>query len=89
MFVLAILVLAPCHKVEEAWHADVHLFFVGEAALSVRKFALSQGVIDAGFSSEVVGELAAISGGAIVFVVEFLADLFGGFWLDDLSFEGV
>jgi hypothetical protein len=36
-----------------------------------------------------VGELAAITGGAIVFVVELPAGFFGGFWLDDLSFEGV
>lgn len=34
-------------------------------------------------------KLAFVSLRTVVFVVEFSADVFGGVWLDDLSFDGV
>lgn len=45
--------------------------------------------MDAGVFSEVVGVSAFVSVGAVVFVVEFFAGVFGGFGSVDLSFEGV
>lgn len=36
-----------------------------------------------------MGKLASVSLRAIVFVVEFSADLFSGFWADNLSANGV
>jgi hypothetical protein len=89
MPILAILVLASSHKIEETWHTDIHLLFVRKTTLPIRKFTLSQGVIDTGLASEVVGELASIAQWTIIFVIKLLADLLGGLWLDDLSFDGM
>jgi hypothetical protein len=36
-----------------------------------------------------VGKFASVSLGAVVFVVEFSANLFGGFWANDLPANGV
>lgn len=36
-----------------------------------------------------MAELAPIARGAVVLEVELLADFLGGFWLDDLSLDGV
>lgn len=45
--------------------------------------------MDAGVLSEIVGVSALGAIGAVVFVVEFFAGVFGGFGSVDLSFEGV
>jgi hypothetical protein len=36
-----------------------------------------------------MAKLALVAEGAVIFVVELAADLFGGFWADELSFDGV
>ena len=50
---------------------------------------LPKGVIDAWLFFEIVRKLALVALGTVVLVVELAADLFGGVWLDDLSFDGV
>lgn len=45
--------------------------------------------MDAGVFSEIVGVSALVAIGAVVFVVDFFAGLFGGLWSVDLSSEGV
>ena len=89
VLVLAVIVFAASHEVEKAGHVDIHLFLVGKPASFVWKLALAHGVEDAGFFAEVVGKPALVALGAVVFVVEFAADVFVGFGLDDLSFDGV
>jgi hypothetical protein len=62
---------------------------VGKAALPIRKLALAEGVVDAGFGSQIMREFASISRRTIVLEVQLLADLLGGLGLDDLPLDGV
>jgi hypothetical protein len=89
VFVFAVLVFAASHKVEKTRHTDVDFLLVRKAAAVVAELALSQRVVDAGFSAEVVGKPAFVALGAVVLVVEFAADFLGGFGLDDLALDGV
>ena len=89
MLVLAVLVLAATHKVKKAGNVDIHFFLVRKSALSLCKFTFSQRVEDARLVAEIVGKATLVALGAVVLVVEFAADIFGGFWLDDLPFDGV
>jgi predicted ATPase len=62
---------------------------VRKSALSLCELTLSQRVKDARFVAKVVGKATLVALGAVVLVVELAADIFGGFWLDDLPFDGV
>ena len=89
VLIFAIVVFAASHEVKKAWHVYLHLLVVSKSAFSVWKLAFSQRVEDAGFAPEVVGKPAFVALGAIVFVIEFAANVFGGLGLDNLSFDGV
>jgi len=89
VLVLAGIVFAPSHKVEKTWHCNIHLCWVWIAARFVAEFAFPHWVVYAWFVAEIVGKLASVSLGAVVFVVEFSTDLFGRFWADNLSANGV
>jgi hypothetical protein len=87
--ILALGIFAPGHEVKKAGDAHVHFLLVGKATVLGGEFAFAHGVEDAGFAAEVVGKAALVALGAVVLVVEFTADVFGGFGFDDLSFDGV
>lgn len=89
VLVLAVVVLAATHKVEKAGNINIDFFLVRKTALRVVELALSERVVDAGLVAEVVGEPALVALGAVVVVVEFPADVLGGFWSDDLPLDGV
>lgn len=89
MLVLAVLVLASSHEVKKTGHGGIDLGLMREAALSIGELALSQRVVDAGLVAQIMGELALVALGTVVLIVELLADLLGGLWLDDLSLDGV
>lgn len=90
MLVLAVLgVLAPAHEIKETGDIGVHLLLVGVATALGRKLAVPDRIVDAGLLPQVVAELALVSLGAVILVVELTADLLGGFWADELSFDGV
>lgn len=89
VFVLALLVFASSHKVKKTRYANVYLLIVRKTARLGWKFAFSQRIVDTSLSAEVVRETTFVALGTIIFVIEFAANFFGGFWLDDLSLDGV
>lgn len=60
-----------------------------KATVLGRKFAFAHRVEYAWLPAEVMRKAAFVSLGTVVLIIEFAADVFGGFGLDDLSFDGV
>ena len=89
MLVLAVVVLASHHQVKKTRNAHVHPLVVRKTTPLRRKLAFTHRIEHARLLTQIVRVSAFVSKRAKIFEIEFFADVFGGFWLDNLALDRV